>query len=232
MRRLGAHGIRTIHAWGMTETSPLATLNRRKSYMPPLSPDETYAFNGLHGYAVPLIEVRAVSEGAEIPSDGKSMGELEVRGPWIAASYFNCPEQAVRWTNDGWMRTGDMVTIDAEGYIRIMDRVKDLIKSGGEWISSVDVENALVSHPAVREAAVIAVPHPRWVERPIAVVVLHDGANISSEDLHTFLLARFSKWQVPDDFVFVDELPHTSVGKLLKSELRKCYRDWVWSKAV
>jgi len=160
------------------------------------------------------------------------MGELEVRGPWVTASYYNCPEEAGRWTEDGWLRTGDVVTVDEEGYIRITDRVKDLVKSGGEWISSVDVENVLVAHPAVREAAVIGVPHPRWVERPIAVLVLRDGADISSESLQNFLLERFSKWQVPDAFIFVDELPHTSVGKLLKSELRKRYRDWSWSKTA
>jgi fatty-acyl-CoA synthase len=232
MRRLAAHGIRTIHGWGMTETSPFATFNCRKSYMPVLSGDEAHAFNCRHGYAAPLIEVRAMSEGAEIPCDGRSMGELEVRGPWVAGSYYNCPGEAGRWTEDGWLRTGDVVTVDEEGYIRITDRVKDLVKSGGEWISSVDVENVLVAHPAVREAAVIGVPHPRWVERPIAVLVLRDGADISAERLRNFLLERFSKWQVPDAFIFVDELPHTSVGKLLKSELRKRYRDWSWSKTA
>ncbi len=232
MRRLAAHGIRTIHGWGMTETSPFATLNHRKSYMPVVSPDEVYAFNCRHGYALPLIEVRAENDGAEIPWDGKTMGELEVRGPWVAASYYNCPEQAGRWTQDGWFRTGDVVTMDEEGYVRITDRVKDLVKSGGEWISSVDVENALVAHPAVREAAVIAVPHPHWIERPLAVLVLRDGATVSPDVLRNFLLERFSKWQIPDAFVFVDELPHTSVGKLLKSELRKRYRDWSWSKTA
>jgi fatty-acyl-CoA synthase len=232
MRRLAAHGIRTVHAWGMTETSPFGTLTRRKSYMPALSADEAYAFNCRHGYALPLIEVRARSEGGEISWDGESMGELEIRGPWVAGSYYHCPEQVGRWTEDGWFRTGDVVTIDHEGYVRITDRVKDLVKSGGEWISSVDVENALVAHPDVREAAVIGVPHPRWVERPIAVLVLREGASTSSESLHNFLLERFSKWQVPDAFIFVDELPHTSVGKLLKSELRKRYRDWSWSQTA
>ncbi|HET7205912.1 MAG TPA: long-chain fatty acid--CoA ligase [Terriglobales bacterium] len=232
MRRLAAHGMRTIHGWGMTETSPFAVLNRRKSYMPALSADEGYAFNCRHGYALPLVQVRAVNEGAEIPWDGKSMGELEIRGPWIAESYYNCPEQAGRWTEDGWFRTGDVVTVDEEGYVRLTDRVKDLVKSGGEWISSVDVENALVAHPAVREAAVIGVPHPRWVERPIAILVVQDGASVSPEALRTFLLERFSKWQVPDAFIFADELPHTSVGKLLKSELRQRYRDWNWSQTA
>ncbi|MBV8478254.1 MAG: long-chain fatty acid--CoA ligase [Acidobacteria bacterium] len=230
MRRLAVHGIHTLHAWGMTETSPFATINRRKSYMPVLRAQEACAFNCRHGYAFPLIEVRAVSEGAEIPWDGKSMGELEVRGPWIAGDYYKCPEQAGRWTEDGWFRTGDVVTVDGEGYVWITDRVKDLVKSGGEWISSVDVENALVAHPSVREAAVIAVPHPRWVERPIAVLVLQQGAAVSPQLLQNFLRERFSKWQVPDAFIFVDELPHTSVGKLLKSELRRRYRDWNWSK--
>ena len=156
------------------------------------------------------------------------MGEIQLRGPWVAASYYNLPEEKTKWTEDGWFRTGDVGTIDAEGYLKIADRTKDLIKSGGEWISSVDLENALVAHPDVREAAVIAVSHPKWQERPIAIVVLREGAKVSAETLREFLSDKFAKWQLPDAFIFVDELPHTSTGKLLKMELRRRYQDWKW----
>jgi fatty-acyl-CoA synthase len=166
--------------------------------------------------------------GGGAPHDGETPGEIEIRGPWIASSYFECPEQQHRWSKDGWFRTGDIATMDDEGYLRIVDRSKDLIKSGGEWISSVDLENAIVGHPEVREAAVIGVPHPKWQERPLAVVVLKEGARTRPDDLREFLLQRFAKWQIPDAFVFVNELPHTSVGKLLKRKLREQYADFDW----
>jgi fatty-acyl-CoA synthase len=158
------------------------------------------------------------------------MGEVQLRGPWVAASYYNLPEERDQWTADGWFRTGDVATLDSEGYLKIADRTKDLIKSGGEWISSVDLENALVAHPDLREAAVIAVPHPKWQERPVAVVVARDGARITADELREFLAPRFAKWQLPDAFVFVDALPHTSTGKLLKKALRQRYRDWKWDR--
>ena len=169
-----------------------------------------------------------MTPNGEAPWDGETMGELEVRGPWVARSYYNAPETSQRWSDDGWFRTGDVATMDPDGCIKLVDRTKDLIKSGGEWISSVDLENALMSHPAVREAAVIAIPHPKWQERPLAVVVLKDGLQITPEDLRTFLGQKFAKWQLPDDFVFVPELPHTSIGKLSKLELRKKFGDWQW----
>src|SRR5207237_6161737 len=140
-----------------------------------------------------------------------SMGELHVRGPCVARSYFQNPGEADKFTNDGWFRTGDVVTIDPEGYVRITDRLKDLVKSGGEWISSVDLENALMGHPAVKEAAVVGVPHPKWQERPLAAVVLKDGASATPEELREFLSRSFAKWQLPDAFVFVNEIPRTSV---------------------
>jgi fatty-acyl-CoA synthase len=174
------------------------------------------------------VEIRAVAGDNEVPWDGKTMGELHVRGPWVASNYYNMPEAAHRWTPDGWFRTGDVVTIDPHGYIRITDRSKDLIKSGGEWISSVDLENALMGHAAIREAAVVAVPHPKWDERPLAVVVLKDGARVSPDELRSFLSQKFAKWQLPDGFVFVDEIPRTSVGKFLKSKLRQQYAHWRW----
>jgi fatty-acyl-CoA synthase len=138
------------------------------------------------------------------------------------------PEESDKWTPDGWFRTSDVGTINTEGYLRIVDRTKDLIKSGGEWISSVDLENALVAHPQVREAAVIAVAHPKWQERPVAVIVAAEGARLSREQLREFLSPKFAKWQLPDAFVFVEELPHTSTGKLLKAELRRRFQDWKW----
>ncbi|MGH9778295.1 MAG: AMP-binding enzyme, partial [Candidatus Acidiferrales bacterium] len=159
---------------------------------------------------------------------GQTMGELQVRGPWVAASYHNFPEARDRWTEDGWFLTGDVVTIDPRGYIKVTDRSKDLIKSGGEWISSVDVESALMNHPGVREAAVIGVPHPRWQERPIAVIVPREGEKPNPEELTSYLAARFAKWQIPDAFVFAESIPKTSVGKFLKSKLREQYESWKW----
>jgi fatty-acyl-CoA synthase len=177
---------------------------------------------------VPFVEIRIIRPEGEAPWDGASFGELEVRGPWIAGSYFEAPETLDRWTKDGWFRTGDIATIDAEGYVTIVDRGKDLIKSGGEWISSVDLENALMSHPCVREAAVIGVPHPKWQERPLAVVVAKEGAQVKAEELRLFLAVKFAKWQLPDAFVFTDEIPRTSVGKFLKVKLREQYANWTW----
>ncbi len=151
-----------------------------------------------------------------------------MRGPWVAASYYDQPDADDRWTTDGWFRTGDVVTIDRHGSIKIVDRTKDLIKSGGEWISSVDLENALVAHPAVREAGVIAVPHPKWGERPLAVIVLREGKTATAEELRAFLGERFAKFQVPDAVEFIDAIPKTSTGKLLKSALRERFATWTW----
>ncbi len=226
-RRFDKFGVRVIQPWGMTETTPLATVSHLKPHIEKQTEDERYAVRAKQGLPSPFIEIRAVNEPDEIPWDGVTSGELHVRGPWVTGSYFNF-DAGDRWTKDGWFRTGDVVTIDPEGYVKITDRVKDLIKSGGEWISSVDLENAIVAHEAVKEAAVIAVPHPKWVERPLAVIVLKDGCRVCDEDLKTFLGQRFANWQLPDAFVFVDELPHTSTGKLLKSKLRKQFQEWQW----
>ena len=229
-RRFDKFGARVIQPWGMTETTPLATVCALKPQMQNWPEDERYALRAKQGVAVPFIEVRAVAEDAEVPCDGATQVELHVRGPWVTGSYFHL-DQSDKWTVDGWFRTGDVVTIDAEGYVKITDRLKDLIKSGGEWISSVDLENTLVGHQAVKEAAVIAVPHPKWQERPLAVVVLKDGLTADSSDLRVFLEQRFARWQVPDAFVFVPELPHTSTGKLLKSKLRQQFSDWQWEQS-
>jgi fatty-acyl-CoA synthase len=228
-RRFDKFGVRVIQPWGMTETTPLATVSHLKPHLEKQSEDERYAVRAKQGLPSPFIEIRAVNEPDTIPWDGVTSGELHIRGPWVASSYYQL-DPGDRWTADGWFRTGDVVAIDPEGYVKITDRVKDLIKSGGEWISSVDLENAIVAHEAVKEAAVIAVPHPKWVERPLAVVVLKDGCHACDEDLKTFLAQRFAHWQLPDAFVFVDELPHTSTGKLLKSKLRKEFQQWQWQQ--
>ena len=231
IRNLDRHGFHLIHSWGMTETSPQATASRLPPAALHLSEDEQYAFRAKQGWPLPFVDVRIRNEKGDAPRDGQTMGELEVRGPWVAASYYNAPETRDRWTADGWFRTGDVATIDPDGCIKLVDRSKDLVKSGGEWISSVDLENTLMSHPAVREAGVVAVQHPKWQERPLAVVALKDGAQATADELREFLSAKFAKWQMPDDFIFVNDLPHTSTGKLLKTALRKQYESWKWRES-
>jgi fatty-acyl-CoA synthase len=228
IRRLAKHGVDVTQGWGLTESSPEATTNQLKAHMRDWSDERTLEVKAKAGIPVPFVDVRVVNEDGDVPRDGQTMGEVQLRGPWVAAAYYDLPDEKDKWTRDGWFRTGDVGTIDCEGYLKIADRTKDLIKSGGEWISSVDLENALVAHPDVREAAVIAVPHPRWQERPLAVVVARDRAKPTAEQLREFLATKFAKWQLPDAFVFLDELPHTSTGKLLKTELRRRYQDWQW----
>jgi fatty-acyl-CoA synthase len=225
-RRFEKFGVRVIQAWGMTETTPIVTVGTLKPHMENCPDDRKFQVRARQGLPSPFADVRAIGDHGEVPWNDQTPGELEVRGPCIAASYYNLPEERNRWSADGWLRTGDVVTIDPEGYVKITDRTKDLIKSGGEWISSVDLENALVGHPAVKEAAVVAVPHSKWVERPLAVVVVKEDARVTPEELRCFLAGKFAKWQLPDDFIFVPELPHTSTGKLLKSQLRKQFKDW------
>ena len=221
-------GIRVIHAWGMTETTPLGTVSYVKRDLQDLPEDERYVLRAMQGIPVPYIEVRGVQGDREIPWDGRSMGELQVRGPWVAASYYRLPDARDQFTSDGWFRTGDVVTITPEGYVKITDRIKDLIKSGGEWISSQDMENALMGHPAVAEAAVIGLPHPKWQERPLAAVVLKSGAQAFAEELRAYLSERFATWWLPDSIVFLDAIPRTAAGKFLKSSLRARFKDWTW----
>ncbi|WP_376791561.1 long-chain fatty acid--CoA ligase [Thermoflexus sp.] len=221
-------GIRVAHAWGMTEMTPLGTVANLKSYMADWPEEERFAIRAKQGMPVVGVEIRAVDDqGREVPWDGRTMGELQVRGPWVIRAYYNDPRTAEAF-QDGWFRTGDVVTIDPEGYIQIVDRTKDLIKSGGEWISSVDLENALMAHPKVLEAAVIAVPHPKWQERPLAVVVPRPEhkESITKEELIEFLRSRFAKWWLPDDVVFVEAIPKTSVGKFDKKVLREQFREY------
>ena len=216
------HGLTIVQAWGMTETSPLGTVCRLPTELDDASDDEKYEFRTRQGVPAPFVEIRARGEDGElIPWDDQTMGELEVRGPWVAAGYYETPEQADRWTDDGWFKTGDVVSIHPRGFVQIKDRSKDVIKSGGEWISSVELENALMAHPAVAEAAVIAVPDAKWDERPLAAVVLREGRSATAEELREFLAPDFAKWWLPDRFEFVAEIPKTSVGKFKKTELRE-----------
>ncbi len=228
LRRFDRLGIHLAHSWGMTEISPVGSAGTVKRHLAEsLSTDELYALRKKQGLPLPLVEARAVNEQGEIPWDGETMGELEVRGPFVASSYYN-GAQPEKWTADGWFRTGDVTTIDSEGYLKLVDRTKDLIKSGGEWISSVDLESALMCHPAVQEAAVIAVSHTKWGERPLAAIVLRPNMEVSEKVLRDWLASRFLKWQLPDAIVFVDQIPRTATGKFLKSKLREKFADWHW----
>ena len=215
-----------IHAYGMTETTPLVVLSRLKSYQNNLSEEEKLEIRSKQGSIVPLVEMKVVGANGEVANDGKEMGELLLRGNWIADEYYK-DERTNEAFRDGWLHTGDVVTVDEEGIVKIVDRTKDLIKSGGEWISSVDIENALMAHEAVFEAAVIAVPHERWQERPVACVVLKDAAKdqITKDELYEFLKPQFAKWWLPDDIIFMDDIPKTSVGKFLKRALRDQLKD-------
>ena len=218
-------GVHFIHAWGMTETSPLGCTNRLKPKMKDWPRERILDVKQRAGLIIPGLEVRLADEaGNEVAHDGVAMGRLLIRGPWIADSYFKDP--APEKFPDGWFDTGDIATIDAEGYIAIADRSKDLVKSGGEWISSVDMENAIMAIPGVTEAAVIAVNHPKWLERPLACVVVKPGATVTKEQVYDHLAARFAKWWMPDDVVFIDALPKTSVGKFDKKVLRERFADY------
>lgn len=229
------HGLRIVHAWGMTEMSPLGTVSRLKRAQQALPEAEQYSLRAKQGLPVPGVETRAVDEqGNEVPWDGKTFGELQVRGPWIARSYYGGAhaaqdERAADSFRDGWFRTGDVVTIDAEGSVQIVDRTKDLVKSGGEWISSVDLENAIMSHPQVLEAAVIAVPHSKWQERPLACVVPKPDfkAALTKKAIIEHLRPRFASWELPDDIIFIDAVPKTSVGKFDKKVLRAKFQEYV-----
>ena len=230
IRAFDQFGLKVVHGWGMTETASVAAVNYLKREFSQLDEAGRYALRAKQGVQLPLVEVRVMTPQGEVSWDGKSVGELEVRGPWIAASYHGLEEEAGRWTEDGWFRTGDVVTIDGHGYIKITDRIKDLVKSGGEWISSVDLENALAGHPKVAEAAVIAVADAKWGERPLAVVVLKQGQSATQDELRAHLAPKFAKFWLPDAFEFVDEIPRTSTGKMLKAKLREQFSDWTCTK--
>lgn len=219
-------GTFVVHAWGMTEMSPLGTVCNLLPKHQGASPAERLDVQGKQGRPIYGVELRiADDEGNALPHDGKTYGHLLVRGPWVTKGYFRGEGGSVL-DADGFFDTGDVATIDADGYMQITDRAKDVIKSGGEWISSIDIENAAIGHPAVAEAAVIGVAHPKWQERPLLVVVKKEGSDLSRDELLGFLEGKIAKWWMPDDAVFVDELPHTATGKLQKTKLRERFRDY------
>ena len=221
------HEVLAQQGWGMTEMSPLGTVNSLKFNMQDLSPEEKVAIGVKAGRGIFGVEMRIVNDdGNELPWDGVAYGSLQVRGPWICSDYFRLEGASGSHTEDGWFDTGDVATIDAEGYMAITDRTKDVIKSGGEWISSIEIENTAVGHPGVAEAAVIGVSHPKWSERPLLIVIKAEDQDVSKEDLLNWLDGKIAKWWLPDDVVFVDDIPHTATGKIKKIELRKQFADY------
>ena len=220
-------GLPILQAWGMTETSPVASVAGLTSAMDDLDEDAKADLRAAQGMAVMGVELRVADQvtGESLPWDGESQGELQAAGPWVTADYYNDDRAPQSFTEDGWLRTGDVAVITPEGFVRIVDRTKDVVKSGGEWISSVELENEIMSHPAVAEAAVIGVPHPKWSERPLACVVVVEGEQLTREEVLDYLDGRVAKWWLPDDVVFIDEVPKTSVGKFSKKDLRERFAD-------
>ena len=221
------HGLQVLHAWGMTETSPLGTVSKVGPENDGLKPDERLALRAKQGRMSPLVELRARGDEGLVPWDGKTMGELEIRGPWVASDYYESEQGSENFTDDGWFRTGDIVNIDNQGYVHIQDRSKDLIKSGGEWISSIALENALMGHPSIAEAAVIPIAHAKWSERPLAVVVPVEGETMTLEEMRDYLRPHFASWWLPDAMEITDTIPRTSTGKFKKLVLREIYKDYV-----
>jgi fatty-acyl-CoA synthase len=221
------HDVEVRQGWGMTEMSPLGVTNTIKSGLEHLSDEEKLDLAVKAGRGIFGCELRIVDDaGKELPWDGEAYGALQVRGPWVCSDYFKLNGSANAHTEDGWFDTGDVATIDAEGYMAITDRTKDVIKSGGEWISSIELENLAMGHPAVAEAAVIGLPHPKWTERPLLLVVKEAGQEVTPQELLSFYAGKVADWWIPNDVVFVDELPHTATGKLKKTELRKQFVDY------
>jgi len=209
----------------MTEMSPLGSFCTFKAKHEALPREKKHEVERKQGRTIYGVEMKIVGgEGEELPRDGKAFGDLLVRGPWVLKEYFKGAGGSP--LRDGWFPTGDVATIDPDGYVQITDRSKDVIKSGGEWISSIDLENIAVAHPAIAEAAVIGVRHPKWDERPLVIAVKKPGASVTREDLLEFYVGKVAKWWVPDDVTFVEQLPHTATGKLLKTRLRQDYRDY------
>ena len=223
------HGAFLTHGWGMTEMSPLGTINAPTKKTMSLPTEERYQLQTKQGYPLFGVEIKTVNDqGEELPRDGKTSGALKVKGPWIMHTYFKAEESAV--DNGGWFDTGDVATIHPDGCMQIVDRAKDVIKTGGEWISSIDLENAILSHKNVLEACVVGVPHPKWDERPLLFLITKDGNPIDPQEVNDFLIEKVVKWWLPDDIIFVDELPHGATGKLLKVELREKYKDHLMGK--
>jgi fatty-acyl-CoA synthase len=221
------HGVQLIQGWGMTEMSPLGTANTPKHGWESLSEDEQIDLATKAGRGIFGCELRIVDDGGrELPWDGEAYGALQVRGPWICSDYFKLEGAAGTHTDDGWFETGDVATIDPQGYMAITDRTKDVIKSGGEWISSIELENTIMAHPAVAEAAVIGAHHPKWTERPLLIVVKAEGQDVEKDELLAFFKGKVADWWIPTDVAFVDEMPHTATGKIKKIELRKQFADY------
>ena len=221
------HDVDVIQGWGMTEMSPLGTVSTPKAGTEDLDADEMITLKAKAGRGICGVEMRIVNDDGEtLPWDGEAYGALQVRGPWICSDYFKLEGEGGAHTDDGWFETGDVATIDPMGYMAITDRTKDVIKSGGEWISSIDVENTAMGHDAVAEAAVIGVPHPKWSERPLLIIIRAEGAELTREEMLGWLEGKIAKWWIPDDVVFVDEIPHTATGKIKKIELRKQFADY------
>ncbi|WP_271605874.1 long-chain fatty acid--CoA ligase [Bradyrhizobium sp. CCBAU 11434] len=226
IRAYDERGVWLDQGWGMTETSPVCTRSYGRAELRAAGADEKYRRAAMAGVPVPLVDLRLWGEEGEQPWDGKSVGEIQVRGPFITSSYHELPVTRDKFTEDGWLRTGDVGSVDPLGFVRITDRTKDLIKSGGEWISSTDLETVLMEHPAVAEAAVIAIPNAKWSERPLACVVLKPGKQVDTKEFEQYLLARsFAKWQLPDRFELIDAIPRTSTGKFSKIKLRERFPD-------
>jgi fatty-acyl-CoA synthase len=223
------YGVQVLHAWGMTEMSPLGTVCTFKGKHGALDDEARTALQYKQGRVIFGVDMKIVdSDGCELPWDGKAFGDLLVRGPWVLREYFRQETSPLQRDErgQGWFPTGDVATIDPDGYMQITDRSKDVIKSGGEWISSIDIENIAVSHPAVAMAACIAAVHPKWDERPLLVVVRKPGAEVSREELLAFYAGKVARWQVPDDVVFVDSIPLGATGKMLKTRLREQFKDY------
>jgi len=222
------YGVEVLRTWGMTELSPIGTANTPRADDPTLSPAEHNARRATQGRPLPGVEFALLEDdGAPLPHDGESFGELLVRAPWALRQYYG-HEAGHGFTADGWFRTGDVATIDAAGYMQITDRAKDVIKSGGEWISSIELENILAAHPAVTEAAAVAVPHPKWDERPLMAVVLKPGAQLDRDGMRGYFFGKVAHWWLPDDIVVVEEIPHTATGKINKLALRERFRHHRW----
>jgi fatty-acyl-CoA synthase len=235
IRAFAARGVELSQGWGMTETSPLATVFYKKHELRELDEEAWFKRKTLAGLPVPLMALRIVGEdGLEAPWDGVAVGEVQVCGPFVTGAYHNVAREEEKFAADGWLRTGDVAAVDRYGYLRIADRTKDLIKSGGEWISSVDLENAIMGHPAIAEAAVIALSHEKWGERPLACLVLKPSARSGTaaldpallKSITTMLKAQFLAWQLPEAYVVVEGIPRTSTGKFWKAKLREMFPDW------
>ena len=220
------YGVDCRVAWGLTETSPLGSVNTLRPNMLDLPANEILKIRSKQGRPVCGVELRLLNEaGEEQPWDGKAVGEINVRGPWVCSGYYEA-DNTDSHTDDGWFRTGDVANVNPEGYVQITDRSKDVIKSGGEWISSIDLENTAVGHSAVAEAAVIGLPHPRWSERPLLVIVREPNVSLDAAEILAYLEGKVAKFWIPDDAVFTDELPHTATGKISKKDLREAYKDY------